>query len=77
MTPAAPSTPPKSSFPKASPKMPSAAAGPRSFAAWSVQSTLDVDYDKGLAYVVPKGTFDQAAAIAAIEAAGDYTAKVR
>ena len=36
-----------------------------------------VDYDKGLAYVVPKGTFDQAAAIAAIEAAGNYTATVR
>lgn len=36
-----------------------------------------VDYDKGLVYVVPKGTFDAAGAIAAIEAAGDYKATVR
>lgn len=36
-----------------------------------------IDYDKGLAYVVPDGKFDAAAAIAAIGDSGKYTAKIQ
>ena len=36
-----------------------------------------VDFEKGLAYVLPKASFDANAAIAAIEGAGTYKAKRR
>ncbi len=36
-----------------------------------------VDYDKGLAYVLPEGDFDAAKAIAALGDGGKYSAKVQ
>lgn len=36
-----------------------------------------VDYDAGLAYVLPEGRFDAAGAIAALGDGGKYTARVR
>ena len=36
-----------------------------------------VDYEKGVAYVLPEGEFDSAKAITAIGDGGKYTAKVQ
>ena len=36
-----------------------------------------VDYDKGLAYVLPDGNFDTEQAIAALGEGGQYTAKIQ
>lgn len=35
-----------------------------------------VDYDKGVAYVIPKGEFDKARAIKALGESGKYTATI-